>query len=139
MNIRNCRKCGKVFNHIGGIPICPACKEAAEKRFQDVKKYVREHPGSDIRQIAADCEVEVQQIQQWIREERLEFTDDSPIKLPCENCGVMIRAGKYCDACKNAMARNLNDAFGMNKPKATMLEPVKKHSDGNKMRYLDKH
>ena len=139
MNIRNCRKCGKVYIYIGGIPICPACKEVAEKRFQDVKKYIRENPRADIRQVAADCEVEVQQIQQWIREERLEFTDDSPIKLPCENCGAMIRAGKYCESCKHKMANNLSDAFGMNKPKVTVVEQPKRQSDGNKMRYLDKH
>ena len=31
MNVRNCRKCGKLFNHVMGMPICPACKDALEK------------------------------------------------------------------------------------------------------------
>ena len=31
MNVRNCRKCGKLFNHIMGAPICPACREKLER------------------------------------------------------------------------------------------------------------
>ena len=86
----SCRKCGKIFNYVSGLPICPACRDEAEKKFQVVKKFIRENPRADIREVAAACEVETSQIQQWIREERLEFTEDSPIKLPCENCGAMI-------------------------------------------------
>lgn len=91
MNVRNCRKCGKLFNYISGMPICPACKDKLEEKFQAVKKYIRENRLADIKQVAEDCEVEVGQIQQWIREERLEFTEDSPVKIPCENCGASIR------------------------------------------------
>ena len=105
MNVRNCKKCGKLFNHIMGMPICPACKDALEKSFQEVKKYIRENRMADIMEVAEACEVEVSQIKQWIREDRLEFTEDSPVKLPCENCGQMIRSGKYCEKCKRDMAK----------------------------------
>lgn len=136
MNVRNCKKCGKLFNYMAGLPICPACKEMAEKKFQEVKKYIRENPRADIQEVAENCEVEVSQIQQWIREERLEFTDDSPIKLPCEGCGAMINSGKYCDRCKNTMAKNLSNAI--ERPK-TIQEPVKKQTHENKMRFLDRN
>lgn len=136
MDVKNCRKCGKIFNYIQGLPICPACKEKAEELFQKVKKYIRENPRADIREVSAECDVEIGQIQQWIREERLEFTDDSPIKLPCENCGAMIRAGKYCERCKAAMAKNLSGAI---ERKKSLVEPPKKEQDhGNRMRFLDK-
>ena len=42
MNVRNCRKCGKIFNYVSGLPICPACRDEAEKKFQVVKKFIRE-------------------------------------------------------------------------------------------------
>ncbi len=137
MNVRNCRKCGKLFNHISGMPICPACKDALEKVFLVVKKYVREHPNADMKEVAEECEVEVSQIQQWIREERLEFTEDSPVKMPCENCGTMIRSGRFCEKCKDNMAKNLSNAMG--KPKRT-LEPEKKKPthDKDRMRFLDR-
>lgn len=136
MNVRNCRKCGKLFNHISGMPICPACKEKLEQKFQNVKKYIREHPQADIKEVAEECEVEVGQIQQWIREERLEFTSDSPVKLPCESCGEMIRSGRFCEKCKNSMAKNLSNAI--EKPKPVAREQKKIQDTGNKMRFLDR-
>lgn len=136
MNVRNCRKCGKLFNHIAGLPICPACKDKLEEKFQEVKKYIRENRMADIKEVAEECEVEVGQIQQWIREERLEFTADSPVKIPCENCGEMIRSGKYCEKCKREMTNNLSSV--MEKPKAVLVEPKKPQSTGNKMRFLDR-
>lgn len=137
MNIRNCKKCGKLFNYISGMPICQNCREKNEELFQIVKKYIRENPRADIREVAMECEVETQQIQQWIREERLEFTDDSPIKLPCEKCGVPIRAGKYCEKCKGSMARNLSSAI--EKPRAVATTAPKREMDHtSKMRFLDK-
>ena len=42
MNVKNCRKCGKVFNYIGGMPICPQCREELEKKFDTVKEYIIE-------------------------------------------------------------------------------------------------
>ena len=48
MNVRNCRKCGKLFNHIMGMPVCPACREKLEQKFQEVKKYIRENRMSGI-------------------------------------------------------------------------------------------
>ncbi len=137
MNVRNCRKCGKLFNYVAGLPICPACKEKAEESFQFVKKYIRENPRADIREVAQACEVETSQIQQWIREERLEFTEDSPIKLPCENCGTLIRAGKYCEKCKAAMAKNLSNAI--DKPKTIVQAAPDRRDTRNRMRYLDRH
>lgn len=136
MNVRNCRKCGKLFNHISGVPVCPACKEKLEEKFQEVKKYIRENRMADIKEVAEACEVDTGQIQQWIREERLEFTADSPVKIPCENCGAMIRSGKYCEKCKREMTNNLSSV--MEKPKAVLVEPKKPQSTGNKMRFLDR-
>jgi flagellar operon protein (TIGR03826 family) len=135
MNVRNCRKCGKLFNYMAGMPICPACKEVLEAKFQDVKKYIRDHRAADIKEVSEACEVESAQIQQWIREERLEFTSDSPVKLPCENCGTMIRSGKYCEKCKKNMANNLSSAI--DKPRqAALVEEPKRTSHDNKMRFL---
>ncbi len=110
MEVKNCRKCGKMFNYIGGQQICPACKEAVEKKFQEVKEYVREHKAASMTQICEDCDVENKQVQQWVREERLVFSDESPIKLSCELCGTQIKTGRYCDKCKKETANNISAA-----------------------------
>lgn len=134
MEVKNCRMCGRLFNYIGGQRICPDCKKKLEEKFQEVKNYIRENQKASMNQIAEDNDVEVQQIQQWVREERLQFTEDSPIKLTCENCGAEILTGRFCEKCKNDMASNLTDAF----KKPERPNPFKQASDGNRMRFLNK-
>ncbi len=134
MNLRNCSRCGKMFNYIGGQPICEPCKKAIEEEFQKVKQYITENPGADLKKIAEDNEVTTKQIQQWIREERLMFTSGSPIQLQCENCGEPILTGRFCAKCKATMANTLNNTFA--KPKPALQQPVKKESKAG-MRFLD--
>ena len=105
-----------------------------EAKFQEVKAYVREHQGADIKEVSEECEVETNQIRQWIREERLQFSDDSPIRIPCESCGAMIQSGRFCDKCKNELTNELKHTVEMSKPKAPVQKPHK--SEGDKMRFL---
>lgn len=135
MNVRNCRKCGKIFNYIVGPVICPRCKENQEAKFQEVKKFVQENHGADIAEVAEACEVEVKQIRQWIREERLQFADDSPIRIPCESCGAMIQSGRFCDKCKAELSNGFKHSVGLDKPKEPAKKPEKK-SERDKMRFL---
>ena len=81
MNVRNCRKCGNLFNYMVGPILCPACREALEEKFKEVKSYIVKNPGVGIQQTSRECEVEVSQIQQWIREERLAFSEVRVEKL----------------------------------------------------------
>ena len=73
-----------------------------------------------------------QQIQQWIREERLMFSEDSPIKIPCENCGTLIQSGKYCDKCKTNLARGLNNVVEKSKK---IEPPTPPKTQGQGMRF----
>ena len=133
MDIRNCRKCGKIFNYVTGPIICPACREKEEEKFQQVKKYISENRYANIPQISKDCEVETSQIQQWIREERLEFSKDSDIGIPCENCGAMIRTARFCTKCKAEMA----DQLGSTYKKPEMPKQKKPERESPRMRFLD--
>ncbi len=135
MDVRNCRNCGRLFNYLGGPNICQACRDEAEKKFQNVKEYIRENPRASIQEISDDNEVTTNQIRQWIREERLQFSDDSPIGIECEICGATIKTGKYCDACKNNTANAL--AKSIEKPHAPET-PKPKPKKENKMRFLEK-
>lgn len=134
MNVRNCRKCGRLFNYVAGYQMCATCKEALESKFQEVKEYVREHRGVGINEVAEACDVEPSMIQQWLREERLELTEDSGIMLACESCGALIRSGKYCDKCRMQLTNGFNSILQGRKP----LEPERKtqRSAEAKMRFL---
>ena len=134
-NIMNCRKCGRIFNYIIGQRICPACKDEEEQNFQRVKKYVEEHPNITVVSLAEECEVEPQQIQQWLREERLELKSGSGIALPCESCGAPITCGRFCDKCKHDLAKGFGDAIRTKQRTESALQN-KKTDNGNKMRFL---
>lgn len=135
MNVRNCKKCGKVFNYVVGLPICPRCREEQELIFQNVKEYVRDHKGADIMEVADVCDVDPGQIRQWIREDRLQFTEDSPIRIPCEKCGVMILSGRFCEKCNAEMINGFRQATMVNTPKIEQPS-VKRPSDRDRMRFL---
>ena len=133
MDVRNCRNCGRMFNYIGGRAICPICKDTLEKDYERVRDYIRENPRANMQEIAEQCEVTIPQINEWVREERLEFSKDSQIMLMCESCGEPVRTGRFCEKCKNNMANNLTSAF--KKPQAPAPEPKKSGHDSDKMRF----
>lgn len=135
MNVRNCRKCGKIFNYVSGPPICMQCKDAMEQKFQEVKKYIQDNRLATIPQVAEECEVSTSQIQQWLREERLELAEGSGIVLYCENCDAPIRCGRFCDKCKSTMANRLNDSIKV--PEKPKPQKKKETKENPKMRFLN--
>jgi hypothetical protein len=115
--------------------LCPACRDALEQKFQEVKNYIRDHKAASLQQVAEDCDVEVGQIRQWLREERLELTEGSANFLTCESCNTPIRSGRYCDKCRNSMANGFQSLIDEGKPAAPA--PHKKQEKENpKMRFL---
>lgn len=135
MEIVACKSCGRLFNYIRGQQICQSCSKKLEDKFVEVKKFVRENPNIDIRELSQTMEVSVAQINRWVREERLVFSDESPIGIPCECCGTTIKTGRFCSKCKNELENGLREAAGLNRKR----EPERKvrRADSNKMRFLD--
>lgn len=133
MDVRNCKSCSRLFNYIGGQPLCPECIKALDVKFDEVRDYVYDHPRAGMQQVAEDNDVSIAQIKRWIREERLAFSDDAQVGLECEGCGKMIRTGRFCEVCK---AKYINDFSAIVKPKT---EPVKKQpkEQGARMRFID--
>ena len=134
MELISCVKCGKLFQHISGPRVCQQCGKELEEKFVEVKAYVREHPNIDMRTLSKECEVSPKQIQRWVREDRLVFSADSPIGIPCERCGKTIKSGRFCESCKNGITHDLEDAAGIRKPKPEA--PKKKAPESDKMRFL---
>lgn len=138
MDVRTCRKCKKLFNYLMGPVICQTCRDHMEEEFKVVKTYIQDNPHVDIRTVSEECEVDVAQIRQWIREERLEFASDSIVGLNCDRCGKVIKTGKYCPECKAEMQKTFSNAIGLGH--GTTAAPSKPAPEKNspKMRFLEK-
>jgi len=110
-DVRNCRKCGRIFNYIGGTPICPVCRKEEEDDFQKVKRYLYENPGASITQVSTELDITIEKIKRFLKDGRLEITgDDGNMVLECENCGKSIRSGRFCEECERNLASGLKSA-----------------------------
>ena len=136
MDVKNCKKCKRLFNYIGGQQICPACREELEKKFQKVKQYLRDNRGASMQAVCENCDIEEKQVRQWIREERLEVTSRFDAGIVCKSCGTPIQSGEYCDKCKAGM---INDLSSVGRT-ATRTEEVQKKAPAtheNRMRFIN--
>lgn len=134
MDVRNCKQCGCLYNYVGGSykNLCPGCIRRIESKFETVKEYIQDNVSATISDVSAECGVSVRQIEQWVREERLCFADDSPIGIACEVCGATIKTGRYCDNCRNTV---LNELGSIYKPE----QRINRRKDSTaRMRFLDK-
>ena len=131
MDVINCKGCGRLFNALTRTRLCPNCQEKLEEKFQEAKKYINENPGATIDMVSQECDVSTKQIKQWIREERLTFSEESMQGIECEQCGAMIRSGRFCDACKSKLQNELRRATHI--PSA---EEKKASREKDRMRFL---
>ncbi len=136
MDVRNCKGCGKLFNYMSGPPLCPACTQTLDLKFEEVKEYVYDHPRVDMQEVSEVFDIPVAQIRQWIREERLEFAEDSMIGLECEGCGAIIKTGRFCKNCKDKLAKGLNNLYP--EEKSQSVQKIKDPREKPNMRFLDK-
>lgn len=131
MNIKECKRCRRVFQYITGKPICPQCKKAEEEMFQVVKEYLRKNVGANMEEVSEATGASLGMIQGFLREGRLEVTADSPMALGCEKCGATIRSGRLCNKCKDSLSNALQSAANSMKPVHTAQK------EKERMRFLD--
>ncbi len=124
MDVKVCKNCRRLFKYIYGPELCSDCagklgntvyeEPRSEKKFtvkplvfeeekklDQVKEYILSHPKATVAQIAEVNEVPVNRLLDWVREDRLEFSDDSEQAwFTCARCDTKIRSGIYCFRCK---------------------------------------
>ena len=133
MDVSNCKNCGRLFNAINRERICPNCQKLLDEKFVVVKEFLRENPNSSVEEVSKECEVSTKQIHQWVREERLTFSENSMEGIECERCGTMIKTGRYCEACKLAVGNDLRSVMNKSRVEQTVRKSAK---DKDRMRFL---
>lgn len=137
-DVRNCRRCGRMYNYIGGQPFCPECKKADEEIFKKVKEYLYDNPGATLSQVATTLEVSVEKIKMFLREGRLEITDGVNIILECERCGKSINTGRYCDMCQHEITTDLKQSIAPTLQSQKNEQALERQKTSG-MRYLNKN
>lgn len=124
MEVKVCKNCRRLFKYIYGPELCSDCVgmmtdttpeapkgesksilkpmvQEEERKLNQVKEYILSHPRATVAQIAEVNEVSANRLFDWVREERLEFSDDSEHAwFQCARCGVKIKSGIYCFRCR---------------------------------------
>ncbi len=119
MEVKVCKNCRRLYNHIYGPELCPDCTDFSdssmtekkwvlkpllqeeEKKLDQVKEYILSNPKATVAEIAEANDVTVNKLLDWVRGDRLEFSDDSEDAwFSCAKCGTKIRSGVYCFRCR---------------------------------------
>lgn len=107
-DVRNCKRCRKIFQYTGGQPLCIECRVLEEQTFKTVKDFIYSNPGVTISEVSNTLGISVERIKGYLRDGRLEIVGgESNMFLECERCGKSIKTGRYCDACSNGLAADL--------------------------------
>jgi flagellar operon protein (TIGR03826 family) len=122
MDVRNCRRCGKMYQFMGSY-ICMNCVRQDDEDFIKVKEYVLDHHGASPVDVSEATGVEIKTISRFLREGRLEAeglelaVDET--EMVCENCRRPIKSGRFCESCAQDLQRQLKKA-------SESLEPEQK-------------
>lgn len=135
-DVRNCRRCGKIYNYLGGPPICPDCKRLDELDFKRVKEYLYDSPGATVSQISTELDISVEKIKLFLKEGRLEIIggDEGNLILECESCGKAIKTGRYCELCEKTLSTSFKSLAGQIGQSLSEAEAKRSHN----LKYLSK-
>lgn len=128
MELKVCKNCRRLFKYIYGLELCQDCIKLAskddkvqssatpppasksklksmvledEEKFIQVKDYIMANPIATIVQIAEVNDITPIKLFEWIRDDRLEFSENSQYAwFECEKCGAKIKSGRMCNRCK---------------------------------------
>ncbi|WP_066505932.1 TIGR03826 family flagellar region protein [Abyssisolibacter fermentans] len=115
MDVRNCKKCGKIYKY-DGFSMCLKCRQEEEEEFKKVREYIYDNPSATIPIISEDTGVNTKKILRYLREGRLAIkNNNNNLILACERCGVAINTGRFCEKCAVEIQNELNSSIKQKK------------------------
>lgn len=122
MDIRNCKRCGKVFNY-AGVPLCGECAQQEQADFEKVREYLFQHPNSTTIEVTNATGIDPKVISRLLKAGRLladnvQANEDTELK--CEKCGQPISRGRFCEKCVGEM----KDEFQKAATPSPAIKPV---------------
>ncbi|MDR1692661.1 MAG: MerR family transcriptional regulator [Oscillospiraceae bacterium] len=120
MDVRQCKRCKKLFGYTGNV-ICPECVRAMDEKFKQVRDFLYDHPGAQMETVCEETGAEMADIHRWLREGRLIQNPNSAPLLTCKVCGTPIYTGQMCEKCTNQVTSQLKSTAASLKPPSEPL------------------
>ena len=99
LNVRNCLYCRKIFMPVLDEKICPECRSKEMEMEEQVRSYVRDHPGITVKELIDGTGAPSRLVWRMIQQGQFENSGLRDAKYPCGNCGKLITKGVYCYEC----------------------------------------
>lgn len=130
MDVRNCKRCGKIYNYTGS-GVCNNCLRQEQEDFEKVREYLFNNPNSTTAEVSEATGIELKVISRFLKEGRLEadyikMSDDS--ELSCEKCGKPIKSGRFCEICVREMQADFSKAVKPVSEPPRGFQPGKVHT-----------
>lgn len=137
-----CECGGKLFHIGGGQYECHTCKNITMDDFGKVKAFLDENGPSPAMVISQATGVSTDIIDMFLKNGRLEITENSKYFIKCEKCGCSIRSGRFCIDCAKELTQGIQRIFFNevgDKPKhAPKIQGAMHYLDKNRDKKKDK-
>lgn len=106
VNSGKCPICGSNLEYDGlGNYVCLTCGVQEKDEYGRVREFLDRYGMARLSEISEATEVPLETIQRFIDEGRFDLV------IHCAGCGIEIKHGIYCHACRRRTVDELNDAF----------------------------
>lgn len=119
-----CRRCGAIMMKLSR-DICQKCFMDEEEDFNKVKDYLRDHPGSSMKEVGCATGVAESLIEKFVSSGRLERMG-VVVEHTCQTCHKQISSGIICPECKKDLKMHLQQ---LKEEVSRRLEPPKPKRD----------
>ncbi|MGI5852057.1 MAG: MerR family transcriptional regulator [Caldicoprobacterales bacterium] len=109
MDIRNCRRCDRIYQHRGS-KYCPNCMLELDEIFVKVRDYIYDNPNATVLEVSEALDVEENIILEFLKEGRLELSSPG-LDYLCERCEKPITTGRYCNDCIQELDRGMREGL----------------------------
>jgi NMD protein affecting ribosome stability and mRNA decay len=106
--LKNCERCGRVFDQEGNEDLCPECYLEDKKELKKVRDYLNKSPLASVMEVCEKTGVSQSQILRFLKEGNLKIR--KPLEgFKCRLCGKPIKIGVLCEECKEKIEKGFSE------------------------------
>lgn len=98
--LKNCVRCGKMFNAEGAEELCSDCVVEESKELRKVTEFLKKNPMASVMNVHEQTGISQQAIFRFVRNGSLKMRAQAH-EFKCRLCGKNIKRGILCDDCRN--------------------------------------